>query len=507
MYYFFFLFCCLNVFSQEPNNSSPYSAVYNHLKFLQVESYIPIKSAESFYIKDKAKAIDYAIKLKKYLDATGKYVEEEKLPKNNDYIDSTSKLPICYLFDDDKDIYVEKYNGKWYYSKHTIELIPKLYSSISSSKVDGIINSLPSIFTSTFLEIALWKYIGLVLFLITGFFLHLIIKRIVNKYVLIFIKRFTRGQVPLHPINHASSPFSLCLTIFILSYLLVYLQLPIELTKNINSLVKFSYPFLLTIVFYRVTDVIADIFEVIATKTKSTTDDKLIPLVRMTIKIVVVVVGSFYIVDSFGIDYTPLLAGASIGGLALALAAQETVKNFFGSITIFTDKPFEIGDYIMFDNSEGNVEEVGVRSTRVRTFYDSVISIPNGKIADMKIDNMGLRKIRRYKTTLNLSFETPVEKAEQFVIKMKDWVEKSTLTTKKDNEISIYDISNSSIQILVYIFFNVDNWTDELKGRQAFIIESFRVAKELEIKFAYPTQSIKIEEIKSNDFLNKDFNA
>lgn len=507
MYYFFILICSLNLFSQVPNNSSPYSAVYNHLKYLQEDSYLPNKAAESFNFNDKAKAKDYAIKLKKYLDATGKYVVEDLLPKNSNYIDSASGLHICYLFEDDKDIYVEKQNGKWYYSKHTTDLIPKLYSSISSSNIDGIINSLPPVFSSTFLEIALWKYIGLVLFLIIGFLLHFIIKKILNKYLLFIINKFTKGQVLLHPISHASSPFSLCLTIFIFSNFLVYLQLPIELTKNLNSLIKFSYPFLLTIVFYRVTDLISDIFEVIATKTKSTTDDKLIPLVRMTIKIVVVVVGSFYIVDSFGINYTPLLAGASIGGLALALAAQETVRNFFGSITIFTDKPFEIGDYIMFDNSEGNVEEVGVRSTRVRTFYDSVISIPNGKIADMKIDNMGLRKIRRYKTTLNLSFDTPVEKAELFVSKMKDWVEKSALTTKKDNEISIYDISNSSIQILVYIFFDVDNWTDELKGRQAFIVESFRVANELEIKFAYPTQSIKIEEIKSTDFLNKDFNA
>ena len=212
----------------------------------------------------------------------------------------------------------------------------------------------------------------------------------------------------------------------------------------------------------------------------------MIPLARKSMKIVAVVFGGIFILQSMDISVTPLLAGVSIGGLAFALAAQDTVKNLFGSLTIFTDQPFEVGDWIVFDGTEGTVIEVGLRSTRVRTFYDSIISIPNGKLADIKIDNMGKRDYRRYATKIHLTYDTPAEKLEAYVEGLKKINMEHPVTRKENYQIHVNEISDRSIDVLLYIFFEVPDWTKELEARQDVILKAKQLAESLDIRFAYP---------------------
>src|SRR5690606_33156269 len=113
-----------------------------------------------------------------------------------------------------------------------------------------------------------------------------------------------------------------------------------------------------------------------------------------------VIMGGLFILQNLNVNVASLLAGLGIGGLAFALAAKDTLANFFGSIMIFSDRPFQVGDWVKIGDAEGIVEEVGFRSSRIRTFYDSLLSIPNGKIVDTPIDNYGARVYRRTFTTL-----------------------------------------------------------------------------------------------------------
>lgn len=501
MAFIILFFTSLNLFSTTNQISTPYSAVYNHLKYLQEDSFNPEKSSKSFYIEDKEKAIEIAKKLKRYLDANGKFVELDKIPTTPNYIDSLTGNSVFYLFKDDENVFLEKINDNWYYSRFTSSITPKLYESIFPIGLKKILSYLPDFVNSKFIGLEFWKIIGLLVYLILSLVLYLSIKGLINRYVLRLLNKIIRGNITLKPISNASSPLSIVLVLYILSNMIVYLMLPINLSKILSNIINFLYPFLLTIVFYRITELVAEVFERIAERTETTTDDQLVPLVSKSIKVVVVVVGSFYIVDSTGVDYTPLLAGASIGGLALALAAQDTVKNFFGSVTIFTDKPFDVGDWIVFGSHEGTVEEVGVRSTRVRTFYNSLVSIPNGKISDMTIDNMGKRRYRRYTTKLNVRYDIPIVRIEEYVEKLKGIVANLENTRKDYFEIHINDLSDSSIQILIYIFFEVENWTEELKSRQKFIVEALKLAEVCKVKFAYPTQSIQIEKYNNDDIL------
>lgn len=482
-------------------NSNPREAVINHLANLQPDSYDEEQSAKSFESYKQVNLEVAARRLKKFFDAKGLFIEVKDIPDSPNYFDSTQADNIYIIDKAYPDIYLKKYGTKWKYSEETVSKINNYYKQIFPEEIKNILSNLPESFFYRLLDIELWKWIGIFIYLIIAIILYVIFNKVLMIYAIKLLKKIPRSRKLNHFALRVIRPISILILIGLLDEFYPILQLPVRTSNIFNFLVKLSNPIIITIIVYRFVDLIADVFEKVAEKTESTVDDQLVPLIRKAMKIVVVIIGSFYLIDNLGIDYTPLLAGASVGGLAIALAAQDTMKNFFGSITIFTDKPFDVGDWIVFGKEEGTVEEVGVRSTRVRSFYNSLISIPNGKISDMVVDNMGRRKYRRYKTTLSLEYNSNPESVKKFVEGLKQIVEDMGETRKDYYEIHLNDFGTYSLQILVYIFFEVENWSQELLARQEYIFKSLELAKELNLKFAYPTQNINL-----NQNLEKDSN-
>ena len=142
------------------------------------------------------------------------------------------------------------------------------------------------------------------------------------------------------------------------------LLLPISITDPLRKLLIVLISVFGVMVVYKLVDVFASVFQNLASKTETAMDDQLVPLLARAAKLVVVIFGLLFVMDNLQIDVTALLAGVSIGGLAIALAAQDTVKNFIGSISIFVDRPFTVGDFINAGDITGTVVEVGVRTTR-----------------------------------------------------------------------------------------------------------------------------------------------
>jgi MscS family membrane protein len=231
----------------------------------------------------------------------------------------------------------------------------------------------------------------------------------------------------------------------------------------------------------------------LADKTESTLDDQLVPMVRKALKIFVIIIGLIVILMNLNIDIVPLLTGLSIGGLAFALAAQDTLKNFFGSIMIFIDKPFQIGDWITSGDIDGTVEEVGFRATRVRTFRNSVTYVPNGMIADRTVDNHGLRRYRRFYTKIAITYDTPSDLVNVFVEGLRNIVLNHPHTWKENFHVYLNDMADSSLSVMFYIFFKAPTWGDELKYRHEVLIEIIRLAENIGINFAFPTRTLHME--------------
>jgi small-conductance mechanosensitive channel len=181
---------------------------------------------------------------------------------------------------------------------------------------------------------------------------------------------------------------------------------------------------------YRLVDILAEYLAEQAAGTETRYDDLLVPMVRKSLKVFIVAFGLVFIADNLNVDITSLLAGLGLGGLAFALAAQDMVKNLFGSLTVLLDRPFQVGDWVKIGDLEGTVEEVGFRSSRIRTFYNSLITMPNANLISTAVDNLGMRSYRRWKATLSVTYDTPPEKLDAFCEGIRELVRRHPHTTE-----------------------------------------------------------------------------
>ncbi|MFI4883390.1 MAG: mechanosensitive ion channel family protein, partial [Phycisphaerales bacterium JB064] len=202
--------------------------------------------------------------------------------------------------------------------------------------------------------------------------------------------------------------------------------------------------------------------------------------------------GLVYVAHAMDYEVLPLLTGLGIGGLAVAFAAKDTIENFFGSIAVIADRPFEVGDWVKVDDVEGTVEELGLRSTRIRTFYDSLVTVPNATLVRAVVDNFGRRRYRRFSTHLALPYGTPPEKIEAFCEGVREIIEKHPKTRKDVYHIYLNRFGDSSLDVLVYIFHECPDWATELAERQRFMLDVLRLAEDVGVEFAFPTRTLHV---------------
>ena len=199
--------------------------------------------------------------------------------------------------------------------------------------------------------------------------------------------------------------------------------------------------------------------------------------------------------DHLGLPAYSLLAGFGVGGLAVALAAQQTLANLLGSLIIMIEKPLAIGDYIKLKDAEGTVEKVGFRSTRIRTLYNSVVTIPSSQLINSSIDNMELRQYRQLRTTLGITYDTPAEKIEGFVIAIKQQLESYPFVRKDNIQVFFYEFGPASLDILLNFFIKAADRNAELIFRQQILLDILRLAEDSEVEFAFPTQTLHIKSL------------
>lgn len=242
---------------------------------------------------------------------------------------------------------------------------------------------------------------------------------------------------------------------------------------------------------------IVDIFDALwthkALKTHNKFDDLLVPMVSRSLKVFVVVIGIVFAADNLNVNVTSLLAGLGLGGLAFALAAKDLLGNFFGSVTVLLDRPFSIGDWVVIGDIEGMVEEVGFRSSRIRTFYNSLVTMPNSILTTTKIDNMGARRYRRMKQMLAVTYDTGPEKIEAFCEGIRRIIQMHPYMRKDFYQVYFNQYGAASLDILVYVFWATPDWNTELRERHRFLLDVLRLARQLGIEFAFPTQTLYLK--------------
>ncbi|MDP3009105.1 MAG: mechanosensitive ion channel family protein [Methylococcales bacterium] len=224
----------------------------------------------------------------------------------------------------------------------------------------------------------------------------------------------------------------------------------------------------------------------------SSIDSQLIRLVLRLITFILAIAILIAGADRIGLPAYSVLAGLGVGGLAVALAAQQTIANLIGSLIIMIEKPFKVGDSIKLKDTEGVVENVGFRSTRIRTLHNSLVTIPSSQIVNSTIDNMALRDYRQIQVTLNLTYDTPIEKIKAFVDGVKHILEAHPATRKDNYQVFFYQFGSHSLDIAVEFFLKVPDKMTELTERQRIFLDILRLAEDMKVEFAFPTQTLYI---------------
>jgi len=483
----------------KPDLSSPYGTIYTHLYFLQPNSYQPEKAALTIYGLKELNAEKKAIKLKKILDGKGLFVIMSKLPRNKNYIDSTQvgKKNIYVLFPNKMpEIYLEKVGNNWYYSAQTVSQIDKLYSDVYPWGTSFLKSLIPVSFHKKILTIEIWQYLGFVILLIIALIVFYLFKKItffiLKRLENIFVK--IKSESVNKALHKLSRPITLLIVFWLIEKMLPMLQLPLNfntflfLGLNIAKTVFWIY------VFLKLVQVVMQIYADIASRTESKLDDQLVPILKNILQGLVIIVGIFNLLKLFGVNTTTLIAGFSIGGLAVALASQDTVKNLIGTFMIFLDQPFQIGDWIEAGTVVGTVEQVGFRSTQIRAADTSLFQIPNSSLAEMVVNNKGLRLYRRYNTELGLRYDTPPELIEAFVVGVREIIKAHPDTRSDAFNVEFTGFGDSALLILINMYFTALGWNEEQSSKHRLHIAIVKLAKALGVDFAFPSTTVMIEQ-------------
>lgn len=432
--------------------------------------------------------------LKSVLDGRGLFVRMDSVPADPEYVDPESRQPAFTPF----PIRLPEFHLQrgsdlaWRISGSTVRAAGTLYEATFSWYARRLLDLLPPVVERSFLGFTLWQLIGLAILAVLAW----IAQRLLRVFFRGFLVRLaSRGSNwAAEELGAAALPASWLATVWIFRRFLADLRFPVLVNQVLNVLLDLTLAGIAVWFAFRAIEAVCSKLEAIAAKTETNVDDHLVPLARTVLRVGSVVVAFLLIAQSQGYSITTLVAGLGLGGLAIALAAQDTLANVLGSLAIVGDRPFQVGDWVLVDGYEGTVERVGLRSTRVRTFYDSVVSVPNSKVVNSIVDNMGQRKFRRMKHMLALRYDTDPDKIQAFVDGVRELILKNPAMRHDYFEIHLNRFSDSSVDVLVYCFFRVPNWHEELSERHNFLLSILRLAKDIGVDFAFPTRTLSLEQ-------------
>jgi MscS family membrane protein len=350
-----------------------------------------------------------------------------------------------------------------------------------SEERPGTIAGLSDWFFETVLETARWQWIALALFLfVTPLVSNLVragLQRILeSRYGFLSFMRETDAGTGIQ------RSASVLVAAFLWSVVLPFLDLPDGLGRIFHYLLQGSAVLGLVWLVYSIWDAICDNLTARAAVMGRRTERLLVPITRKLVQALIFIGGLLLALASFGVNVTAVVTGLGVGGLIIALAAKDSVENVFGSLTILFDMPFAIGDWVRIGAVEGSVEEINLRSTRIRTSEDSVITLPNSNLIRASVENLGARRHHRVKTTFSVSAQLPAERISALVDKLRETIKNHPKTRKTGFQVEVYEFTFTEVQIMVNFFINASNYTEELRHRGELLLEFKRAAEEMGIE-------------------------
>ncbi len=475
-----------------PSCESPAQAADTLLALLQPEDFRPKEAAACLNLSPAAesKGPKLAAQLKEVLDARGYYIKVAELPGPDDVIpEEVKSFP---LVDAEPVIYLEKVGDRWLWSSDTVRAIPELHAATFTGFGSTVRKALPPSFQTPLVgPLKPWQFVVFGLLLAAALLGALLVNLVLRNWLLRLVKgwglaideqTFERTRGPVRALVFC--------TIFLVG--ISEMALPVQVSVVLLFMTRVALAGTAVVIGLRWIDVFSGVFKQRAAQTDTRMDDQVVPLVARLLKFIVSATALVFVLSNLGIDVGGLIAGLGIGGIAIAFGAQDTVANLFGSITIFADRPFQVGDWVKIGGVEGAVEEVGFRSTRIRAVSSSVVTVPNRTVAGAEIDNLGQRTARRTSTTLGLTYGTDRARLQAFIEGVRQIINAHPFTLAGPI-VELKDFGASSLDVMVIFNMKADDYAGECAIRGEIYMQFIALGEALEVDFAFPSQSLYME--------------
>lgn len=486
--------------------SNPRAAADSLFIWQTQEDFDPAKAAACLTVPaDLATKREHlAVQFKKVLDARGLYVPVSSLPDEPDAVNADGESRFVPMPDAFPAMVIEQGDdGQWRYAESTVARVPDLYRQTFSPFSLAFQNALPSGFHRPLVAgFAAWQLGYGLLLLLLSWLAGGLVNLALRTYVRNLLQR-SRLEFNADAYAKLTGPVTLLVTLLVVVRGIPDLQLTVRLSQTLLSLGTVIAGFSAIVALDRATHLAATYARDWADDQDNVMHLQAIPLLHQATRVIIWALGILFLLQNMGIDVVSLVAGLGIGGLALALAAKDTVANLFGSLQIFFDKPFKIGDWVIIGSVEGTVEEVGFRSTRVRTFDNALVTVPNQSLTTANVTNMSARPRRRVKFILGLTYDTPPDALQAFVQGVRG-ILAANPAVAAGAQVHFHQFAGSSLDVLVYYHLEVPTWTDELENKAANHYQILCLADDLGISFAFPSTSVYLESTPSEPLRSAD---
>lgn len=353
--------------------------------------------------------------------------------------------------------------------------------------------------SSEFLGVALWRYGLALLFLILGFALKKVLEVIVVRRLVRLLSK-TALKYDEMIIEALGKPLSAFVIVGFVYLSTITVAADLELSDAVRTLIRKSYFAAVGVIVvwaaYRLVDVLARYLDDAVASDDDSVKGQFVPVIKQSLRLFTVIIGGLTILATLDVDIKALLGGLGIGGIAIALAAQDAVGNFIGTLSIFTDRPFKVGDWIIVgDKVDGNVEQIGFRSTKVRTWPKTLMSIPNKVLATEIVDNWSRMPKRRVKMTVGVTYSTTADQMEELLRRIRQLLQDDEGVDQSFFLVRFTDFGPSSLDVFLYYFTKSIKWDEHLGVRERVNLNIMRTVRDMGLSIAFPTRSIHLESV------------
>ena len=413
---------------------------------------------------------------------------DDKLPSSKERV-GTVRIPSGSV-----DVLLERVQrGKnpplWLFSAETLKNVPEAYKALDVRTVDAY---LPEFLVSHwFLWFPLWQWLMILLLIPVSFGVSVLVTRLLSPLLLLLVKRIARGQGEQH-VAGLSGPIRV-LVFALAGWSISFLSRSVLMSAFWSYVALTLTVMAATWLCVRLIDIVSKLKQSRLTVTSSS-KVSLLQLVEKLSKILVVIIGGLVVLYITGINIAAALTGLGIGGIAIAFAAQKTLENLFGGIMIISDQPVRVGDFCRAGDHLGTVESIGLRSTRIRTLKRTVVSVPNGQLAAMSLENFAMRDKIWFHHTLRLRYETTADQLRHILAGIRKVLVEHPKVETASARSRFVRLGDSSLDLEVFAYVLETEYEPYLHIQEDLLLCIIDMVEESGTKLAFPSQTTYLAE-------------